>query len=370
MKDNKILLIAGTRPNFIKLAPLYHQLKTTEFVIKICHTGQHYDKNMSDSFWESLQIPEPDFNLNVRGNSVPEIIGKTTIKIGKLLSNEKFNLAIVFGDVNATAAGAIAAVQLRVPVLHVESGLRSYDRDMPEENNRIITDHISDFLMVSENSGLENLKKEGINDEKVFFVGNIMIECLLMTKKKWENIILDNNIIDFMNNQKVVVATFHRPENVDKKKDLTKIVNIITTVASKKKVILPLHPRTRNSLEKHDLLYHLKQKNILLTEPKNYFSFLHLVSKSDFVITDSGGIQEETSFLKIPCITFRKNTERPVTIDLGTNILLDINEQFVLKKIESHINSIPSKIKEEIPLWDINVSNRIVEIIKNSILHT
>ena len=189
----KILLIAGTRPNFIKLAPLYHRLKECEEIdIKICHTGQHYDYNMSDVFWESLQIPTPDYSLNVKGSYVAQIIGRTLENIGELFQNENFDLVIVFGDVNATVAGAIAAVQSGIKVMHVEAGLRSFDRAMPEEVNRVITDHISDYLMVSENSGLVNLKNEGIAEEKVHFVGNIMIESLLNTQKKWKNVEVSN----------------------------------------------------------------------------------------------------------------------------------------------------------------------------------
>ncbi len=363
----KILLVAGTRPNFIKLAPLYHSLKKANIAIKICHTGQHYDKNMSGVFWETLNLPKPDYNLNIRGLSVPEIIGKTTIELGNLLMSDKFDMIIVFGDVNATVGGAIAATQLRIPTMHVESGLRSFDRNMPEENNRIITDHISDFLMVSEESGMRNLKNEGISDNKIFFVGNIMIECLLMTKKKWENIIFPKEIQSFINSDKFVVSTFHRPENVDKEIHLNKIVNILIELSKITKVIFPLHPRTKKNLKKYNLFKNLLNENIIVTEPLDYFTFLKLVASSYFVITDSGGIQEETSFLNIPCATFRKNTERPITIEIGTNRLFSIDNKQAVNDVLLHVaKKLNSKVPS-IPAWDSNVSNRIVKIIKNKI---
>jgi len=360
--NNRILLIAGTRPNFIKLAPLYHTLTKKKYDIKICHTGQHYDKNMSGSFWETLRLPNPDFSLNVRGSNVPEIIGKTTVAIGNLLNNHRFDFVIVFGDVNATAAGSIAAVQTHIPVMHVEAGLRSYDRLMPEEINRMITDHITDYLMVSEKSGIENLKKEGICDDKVFFVGNIMIESLLMTKEKWGNI-EHNDVISNFIRDKYAIATFHRHENVDTVEDLNKIIAILREVSKRIRIVLPLHPRTYKNLQKFNLLEEINSENILITQPLDYFRFINLVSNSKVVLTDSGGIQEETSYLNIPCVTFRKNTERPITIELGTNILMSVDEKNTLDKVLKHVLDINEKKYEVIPLWDNQVSERIEKVI-------
>lgn len=359
-----LLLIAGTRPNFIKLAPLYHRLKEdSSFNLKICHTGQHFDKNMSDLIFENLQIPQPDFQLNISGSNVADTIGKTIIEVNNLINSNQFDLIIVFGDVNATVAGAIAGVQNRVKVAHVEAGLRSFDRDMPEEINRVITDHISDILFVTENSGLENLKKEGLDDGKVFFVGNIMIETLINTMPKWQKISFSNNVEEAINT-KPIIATFHRPENVDRKENLERVLNVLNQLSKSKKIIFPIHPRTKNRIEQYGLSNLLNNENIITIEPQGYFEFIKLIFSSSLVVTDSGGVQEETSFLNVPCITFRKNTERPVTNILGTNLLLNINDDDYFERIEKHVHHIESKPKTNIPFWDDKVSERIVEVLK------
>jgi UDP-N-acetylglucosamine 2-epimerase (non-hydrolysing) len=358
MKD--ILLIAGTRPNFIKLAPLFHRIKE-KYLVKICHTGQHFDSNMSDTFWHSLNLPEPDFKLNTSGGNVSDIIGKTILGLSEILKNNKFDCVIVFGDVNATVAGAITSVQSGIKLMHVEAGLRSYDRRMPEEINRIITDHISDVLFVSEQSGLVNLKKEGIPDNKVNFVGNIMIENLINTREFWEKLPSSYSAIS---KNKYFLATFHRPENVDDKNSIQKIISIINNLAEEEIVLFPIHPRTKNKLIEYDYFNFLeKNKNIIITEPLGYFEFIKLVSEAFCVITDSGGIQEETSYLNIPCITFRNNTERPITIEIGTNVLLNINETNLQTKIYEHISKVTNSNGNLIPLWDNLVSARILDVI-------
>jgi UDP-N-acetylglucosamine 2-epimerase (non-hydrolysing) len=362
----KILLIAGTRPNFIKLAPVYHRIKSEDSGIQplICHTGQHFDFNMSDIFWQNLELPSPDFQLNIKGNGVVDTIGKTILGINEIISQQHFELVIVFGDVNATAAGAITGAQSRIPVMHVEAGLRSYDRDMPEEINRVITDHISDWLMVSESSGVKNLKLEGIADNKVHLVGNIMIECLLRTRKHWETIQLNTEIQSFYDS-KPVVATFHRPENVDNPESLKLILGILQNFSGDHRVVFPVHPRTRMRLEQNKWLDKIQSDpNILVTEPLSYFEFLKLVSNASLVITDSGGVQEETSFLNIPCVTFRKNTERPVTVELGTNLMMDIRDSDFRSRIDAHISGLNKRKLSAIPLWDDQVSDRIVTHIK------
>lgn len=365
----KILLIAGTRPNFVKLAPLYHQLKKEEalFDLSICHTGQHFDFNMSDIFWQSLQLPTPDFQLNIKGNSVADTIGKSIIGINEVVQQHTFDLLIVFGDVNATVAGAIVGAQSKIPVMHIEAGLRSFDRTMPEEVNRVITDHVSNYLMVSEPSGVINLQNEGFEGDKIIFVGNIMIECLLNSKHHWEAITLTSDLDTFYQ-QKPIVATFHRPENVDERKNLEHIVDILFTLSFTQPVVFPIHPRTKSRMMQFGLLKQFENnKNILISEPLGYFEFLKLVSNAKLVITDSGGIQEETSYLNIPCVTFRKNTERPITITIGTNLLLDISEVDYNALIYQHIKKINSRTPLSIPLWDNNVSHRIVEFIKKAL---
>jgi len=365
----KILLIAGTRPNFVKLAPLYHRLKTDAPDIQtlICHTGQHFDFNMSDIFWQNLELPNPDFQLNIQGNGVPDTIGKTILGINDIIRQHSFDLVVVFGDVNATVAGAIVGSQSRIPVMHVEAGLRSFDRDMPEEINRVITDHISDHLMVSEPNGLINLKKEGFPEDKYQMVGNIMIECLLRTRKYWKAIDLAEEI-ETMYNKRPVIATFHRPENVDDPLALQRVVEILQGLSATQPVLFPIHPRTRGRLEQNGLLDQLAgEKNLLLTQPLGYFEFLKLVSNARLVITDSGGIQEETSFLNIPCVTFRKNTERPVTVEMGTNKMMSIADPDYLKKITEHVDLINRRDYVAIPLWDDRVSLRITETIRKAL---
>ncbi len=368
MSDMNILLIAGTRPNFIKLAPLYHRLKHENWCnIKICHTGQHYDKNMSDVFWEYLELPNPDFSLGIGGGSVPEVIGNTTVALSKLMQEHKpsFDLVIVFGDVNATVSGAITAAQLGIPVMHVEAGLRSFDRTMPEEINRIITDHISNFLMVSEASGLTHLKNEGVDDSKVFFVGNIMIETLINTREKWEKTSLPSQVNEIIRN-KYIVCTFHRPENVDFPEQLEVVVKKLLSMADWMPLIFPIHPRTKSRLEAAGLLHKLEEnKNIVLLPPLGYFEFLNLVSRSEIVITDSGGIQEETSFLMKPCVTIRKNTERPISITEGSNMLMDLHNENFIDDIKSHLLKLETSTLMPIKFWDNEVSERIVDVIKS-----
>ena len=361
----KILLVAGTRPNFIKLAPLYHRLRAAGPGIQpfICHTGQHFDYNMSDIFWQNLELPPSDFQLNIKGNGVADTIGKTILGINGLIRENPFDLIIVFGDVNATAAAAIVGAQSRIPVMHVEAGLRSFDREMPEEVNRIITDSVSNYLMVSEPSGIRNLKQEGFPDEKVFMVGNIMIECLLKTRKNWAATPLSDQINRFYE-RKPVIATFHRPENVDSADTLQRIVDILTAFSRRHPVIFPVHPRTSAKLSEAGLTDELsKNPEILLTEPLSYFEFLKLVANAHLVVTDSGGVQEEASFLQVPCVTFRKNTERPVTVELGTNMLMSIWSEDYLSQIDKHIENIRSRQRSQIPLWDEEVSQRIVDVI-------
>jgi UDP-N-acetylglucosamine 2-epimerase (non-hydrolysing) len=367
MSKLNILMIAGTRPNFIKLAPLYHRLKKENDIdIKICHTGQHYDKNMSDVFWEYLELPEPNYALGIGGGTVPEVIGNTTVALAKLMQEAAptYDLVIVFGDVNATVSGAITATQLGIPVMHVEAGLRSFDRSMPEEINRVITDHISEYLMVSEFSGLEHLQKEGIESSKIHFVGNIMIETLINTRSKWESVALPDEVKDFISNP-FAVCTFHRPENVDVPSQLEIVARRLLSLSTWMPVVFPVHPRTKARLEKSGLYQLLvENQNIKLLPPLGYFEFLSLVSKSAIVITDSGGIQEETAFLGKPCVTIRKNTERPITITEGTNILMDLHNEDFLSFVQTHQDNLKKAHLNPIKFWDNKVSDRILDVIK------
>ncbi len=359
----KILCVVGTRPNFIKVSPLIKRIKK-ENIFKglLVHTGQHYDYEMSGSFFKRMEIPEPDYNLNIKSNLHGEQTGKIMIEFEKICLKENPDLIIVLGDVNSTLAAALVAAKLNILLAHVESGLRSFDAAMPEEINRILTDRISDFLFVSESSGINNLKKEGIFSEKIFYVGNIMIDSLVNFKEKISHQKVFNQFNIKKNNYGVV--TIHRPANVDNKRKLKRILNFLKKTSKKNPLVFPIHPRTLNNIKKFNIK--IKNPNLFITDPLDYIKMISLISDSKFVITDSGGIQEETTFLDIPCFTLRDNTERPITIQKGTNTLIDLNNNQSLKKISSFLEK-PRirKRKDKIKFWDGKTTNRIIKIIKN-----
>ena len=352
----KIVIIAGARPNFMKIAPIIRAIEKDKdkfFEYKLVHTGQHYDKNMSDIFFDELNIPKPDINLGIGSGSQAKQVAEIMTKLEDYLLNYKPDYVLVVGDVNSTMAAAIVASKLGIKLIHVEAGLRSYDRAMPEEVNRVITDQLSDLLFISEKSGLKNLKTEGVDKSKCFFVGNVMIDSLvsILPKLKKEN-----------TNIKSAIVTVHRPSNVDNKEDLIKILDILKEVSKDYKIIWPIHPRTKKNIENFGLLGEIK--NYDLKEPMGYIEFMNLIYNSSLVVTDSGGVQEETSYLKIPCITLRYNTERPETVTEGTNFLTGpIKEEVItaLDKIKSGNYNKSPKIK----FWDGKAAKRIIKILKN-----
>jgi len=358
----KIHLISAARPNFMKIAPLYHELKKNKkFDIKIIHTGQHYDKNMFSDIFEDLELPNPDISLEVGGGSHAYQVGNVMIEYEKVLQKDSPDLVIVVGDVNATMACAITAKKLHIKVAHLEAGLRSYDMKMPEEINRLVTDSIVDYFWTPSIDANENLVRSGINSNKISFVGNIMIDSLEMMRKKIDQ----SDILEKLSiSKEYVTVTFHRPSNVDDINKLKKIVSNLINLSKTYTIVFPIHPRTKQMLEKYDLLNLLvKEKNIIITKPLAYKEFMKVIFNSSFIITDSGGIQEEATYLKIPCLTLRENTERPITIDVGTNTLVNFDN------LELYIDKIINKNykKGQIPLlWDGNTAKRIVEnIIKN-----
>ncbi len=365
----KIISVVGARPNFMKIAALNRafnefRIENSELRINhlICHTGQHYDDKMSKVFFDELELPKPDFYLGVGSGSHAEQTARVIVEFEKVLLLEKPDLVIVVGDVNSTIACALTAVKLRIKVAHVEAGLRSNDRTMPEEINRILTDSISDYLFVTEKSGLENLQREGISKEKVFFIGNVMIDSLInfLPKIDKSSAITDNNLTQ----NDYCLITLHRPSNVDSKESLHELIDLIQEVSNKKKVIFPIHPRTKKNLENYDLLEFLNH-NTIITEPLGYINFIALLKNSNFVLTDSGGIQEESTYLGIPCVTLRTTTERPVTVEIGTNYLVGENINSARKYIAEIMagNSKKGKIPE---LWDGHAAERIVKIIVES----
>ncbi len=361
-----IYIIAGARPNFMKIAPLIVELKKHKINFRLIHTGQHYDYNMSKIFFNELGIPEPDVHLNIGYSTNVVQTAKIMLEFEKEIQKEKPKLLIVVGDVNSTLACVLVAANSNIKTAHIESGLRSFDRKMPEEINRLLTDQISDYLFTSEPSGKINLLKEGIMEEKIFYVGNIMIDTLISNIEK----VNDLEVLKKYNLEKhnYALITFHRPSNVDNKEILKRVLKILNYLQEKIKIFIPIHPRTKKNIEKYNLKNKLEKKNIILSEPIGYFEFLSLMMNSKLILTDSGGIQEEGSFLKIPLLTLRENTERPVTVDKGTNTI--IGTDFTKAKI--YIDKILSnnyKTGQDIEFWDGKTAERIVKIIKKKIFN-
>jgi len=369
----KIILVAGARPNFVKIAPLIWELKKRQKILKsgkieylFVHTGQHYDDEMSKIFFQDLNLAFPDINLGVGSASHAVQTSKIMINFEKVCNKEQPDIVIVVGDVNSTIACTLVATKLGIKTAHIEAGLRSFDRSMPEEINRIITDSISDFLFITCEDANKNLLKEGIDKEKIYFVGNIMIDTLLKFKKRAEK---KNTFKKFgLNKKNYALLTLHRSSNVDKKASLEKILRAIKIISYKIPLIFPTHPRTKKFIKDHNLSSIINNLNsIILIKPLGYLEFLNLMINAKFVLTDSGGIQEETTALKIPCLTLRKNTERPITIKIGTNMLVGNDESKILINTEKILkNNYKNNCK--IPkYWDGNTSKRIISIILNNI---
>lgn len=371
-----IHLIAAARPNFMKIAPLYHALSRETWADPvIVHTGQHYDLNMSDAFFHDLKLPEPHIHLGAGSGTHAEQTGRVMIAYEKIVMQKRPDMVIVVGDVNSTIACTLAATKVvyepaaadnvnglkRPIVAHLEAGLRSRDRSMPEEVNRLATDVLADILWTPSVDGNENLAHEGVEASKVTLVGNIMIDSLEMMREKIEA--AQSYAIQGATKGEYAVLTLHRPANVDNPESLKKLCEMITHVASKLPVIFPVHPRTRKNLENTELLTSISgNPQIKLLEPQNYISFMNLVFNCRFAVTDSGGLQEETTYLGIPCFTLRPNTERPITITQGTNQLCTLED--LESKIDSELNG-SHKIAAIPDLWDGKTASRVVDSIKS-----
>ena len=363
IKRKKIILVAGARPNFMKIAPLIKEFSKhkNRFELILVHTGQHYDFQMSEVFLKDLDIPKPDIYLGVGSGSHAEQTAKIMIKFENVLLKENPQLIIVVGDVNSTLACSLVSSKLNVKVAHVEAGLRSFDRTMPEEINRMVTDSLSDYLFVSEESGIENLKKESVDKKKIFFVGNTMIDTLLTYLPN----INKSNVLRHLkiDSNDYAVLTLHRPSNVDSKDSLAQIYAILKPITTNIKIIYPVHPRSKQSMKNYGFLENFQRlSNLVMVEPFGYIDFIKLVKESKFVLTDSGGIQEETTILNVPCLTMRENTERPITISVGTNQLVGRNKKRILACAKLILNG--KEKKGSIPrFWDGNTSQRIIKIL-------
>jgi UDP-N-acetylglucosamine 2-epimerase (non-hydrolysing) len=359
----KVVLVAGARPNFMKVAPLFCEMNQFPSVFQpiILHTGQHYDYEMSKVFFEDLDLPEPHYFLGVGSGTHAEQTGKIMIEFERAIQNEHASLVVVFGDVNSTLACSVTAKKLFIPVAHVEAGLRSFDMTMPEEINRKITDAISDILFTPSRDGNENLIREGVERDKIHLVGNIMIDSLVTISKEINQSYEDEVFQRFgLKRNHFVLVTLHRPSNVDDTSNLRKIMHFLNRLSLRIPIIFPVHPRTKKNINGLDTNYAVNG-NFRIVEPLRYKEFITLEKYPRFVLTDSGGIQEETTYLNIPCLTLRPNTERPVTITEGTNELVTYDN------IEQNIDPILSgnwkqgKLPE---LWDGKTAQRIVDVLK------
>ncbi|MCZ8144489.1 non-hydrolyzing UDP-N-acetylglucosamine 2-epimerase [Flavobacterium sp.] len=357
----KITIVAGARPNFIKIAPIIRAIEKKQregapLSYRLVHTGQHYDKNLSDTFFEELNIPKPDANLEVKSGSQSVQTANIMVAFEQELLENPTDMVLVVGDVNSTMACALVAKKMNLKVTHVEAGIRSGDMTMPEEINRIVTDSITDYFFTTSTLATENLIRYGAQPDTVHFVGNVMIDTLYQNQHRfqqpsfWENFALEKG--------NYIVLTLHRPANVDEEDSLLHLLQGIDALAQGKKIIFPIHPRTKAILGERQL----HTQNILFVEPQGYLNFMYLVAHSFAVITDSGGISEETTVLGIPCFTLRNNTERPETITVGTNHLVGTQ---VEKLIETYASFLQNGMKKTgIPeLWDGKASERIVDIL-------
>lgn len=359
-----IHLVAAARPNFMKVAPLYHEIKKEAWChVTLVHTGQHYDYSMSEAFFADLGLPDPDIHLGVGSGSHAEQTAGVMMAYEQVLLEEPPDWVVVVGDVNSTLACTLTAKKLNIRVAHLEAGLRSFDRNMPEEINRVVTDTLADVLWTPSSDADKNLRREGIPEDRIERVGNIMIDSFEMLRDKitvqraWETIGLQQS--------RYGIVTLHRPANVDHKENLSAIIAALTRISERLPLVFPIHPRTKARLEAFQLFDNLRSGRIILVNPLSYCPFMSLITQASVVITDSGGLQEETTYLGIPCLTLRQNTERPITVLIGTNRLVGTDD------LETCLNEIvegrwPKGQRPE--LWDGHTARRVAQDIKRRLL--
>lgn len=354
----KVIHVIGARPNFMKAAPAIAAIATKPRLSqKIIHTGQHYDKNMSDVFFTQLGIPHPDFNLGIGSGTHAVQTAQTMIKLEEVLLAEKPDIVLVYGDINSTVAAALVCAKIGIKIGHVEAGLRSRDRSMPEEVNRLVTDQLADLLFTPSRDGDANLLKEGIPVEKIHFVGNLMIDTLIRQLNFAKMPMIPG--ID----GKYILVTLHRPSNVDDPDMLGKIIEALGEISKEVSVIFPIHPRTRLRLAGSSFQVS-GLKNLHLVDPLGYLEFLALQKNAVAVVTDSGGIQEETTYLGVPCLTVRENTERPVTVEIGTNILVGRDMRLLKSEINQVLNG-KSKRGGIPEFWDGKAGDRVAQVLQS-----
>lgn len=366
--SHSIICIVGARPNFMKIAPIMAALSELKPALDVLllHTGQHYDVAMNEQYFEALGIPAPDMNLEVGSGTHAVQTAEVMCRFETALEGRNPSAILVVGDVNSTIACALVATKKGIPVIHVEAGLRSFDRAMPEEINRVLTDQISDMLFTTEPSGRDNLLREGVSDKRIHFVGNVMIDTLrnnLARAIPASQIARDAGRDGFLSEEKgYAVVTMHRPSNVDDESVLQRLLNTVVSISNQLPVILPLHPRTKSMIHKFGFEKMLDSPNILLLPPMGYLEMLGLMQGAKVVLTDSGGIQEETTALGVPCITLRNNTERPITVEEGTNTIAGQDPEVILR-IFNDVMRTGGKGGRIPQYWDGRASHRIADVI-------
>lgn len=363
VSEGPVILVAGARPNFMKIAPIHREMKNRGIKQLLVHTGQHYDNNMSQVFFDDLGIPVPDIHMGVGSGSHAKQTAAIMVEFEKICNEHNPSLVVVVGDVNSTLACAIVASKMHVPTAHVEAGLRSGDMRMPEEVNRLVTDAISDILLTPSRDADENLLREGRRDEDIYFVGNIMIDSLFDTLRRVEeSSILSDLDLD---SGGFGVLTMHRPSNVDDLQKLRGIMGALEKICESVRLVFPVHPRTSNKIEEFGLVSEFEDiANLTMIDPVGYLDFIALVSGSRIVITDSGGIQEETTALGIPCITMRENTERPITVSQGTNRVVGTEPSSIISEVIESLAR--SDGESSIPeYWDGKTAKRIVDVFES-----
>ena len=361
----KVINVVGARPNFMKVAPIVAAMKKrpSKFLPLVVHTGQHYDASMSDSFFRDLDLPQPDTHLEVGSASHAAQTAAVMERFEPVVLTEKPDWVLVVGDVNSTIACALVCVKLGVKVAHVESGLRSRDRTMPEEINRLLTDQISDLLFTPSHDADENLLAEGIPRERIRFVGNVMIDSLQQNLKRARDLRTKENL--GLEGADYALLTLHRPSNVDLRNSFEPILDALEAIAAKLPIVFPVHPRTRKTIAELGLSARVEAiKNLRTIDPLGYLDFLNLSSGARLVLTDSGGIQEETTALGIPCLTLRENTERPITVEMGTNVVVGTDTTRIISAASAALNGSAKKSTQQPPLWDGRTSERILDALE------
>ena len=361
---NPIILVVGARPNFMKIAPIQKELDSRGIPNILLHTGQHYDDNMSKVFFDDLKMKKPDIYLGIGSGSHATQTAKVMVEFEQVCSQYNPSMVVVVGDVNSTLACSLVSAKLNIKCANVEAGLRSFDREMPEEINRIVTDSICDILLTPSDDGDENLLNEGVDESKIHMVGNVMIDSLLNNLDVAKNL---DVLTKYGISKDYVLVTLHRPSNVDEKSVFSDIISALEELSGDVEFVFPMHPRTKKMAEKFQLYGRIESiSGMKITEPAGYLEFISLMSKSKLVLTDSGGLQEETTALGIPCLTIRENTERPVTITQGTNQLVGTDRERIVQSGKEALQG-DGKAGQIPKFWDGKTSARIVDVLLQTI---